>query len=369
MKQFAALLLTVALVMSLAACGGFTRPAATEATTVATEAATQPTEAPTEATEATTQPTEAPRKPTEAPTKPTEPVKVNPPFITKNPTSESVTEGDNAYFVAKAEDYDYITWFIVSPDHKYQYSTTEAPRYFKGLSIAGETSTQLILCNCPLSLDGWCVEAMFTGPGGRAVTDHCYVNVKQAARTQLWASPSSGYFYFTEQAIQLNADKNDTIYYELHTFEGIESGTVKSGDRVYLPMLAGDVYDAYLYAYVTTDKSNAISCRYTIDCYEAPAPTPVPAPTVPDSYLDGDYRNSDGDTVSLSSNSNGDVFCTIGISGLSTFHGTGYYNGGIAFLVLEDPNGGRIDATFDGHALTIYQSEWNLLDPGTFYGF
>lgn len=352
MKQFTALLLTMVLVMGLAACGSSAKPAATE---------------PTMATEAPTQATEAPTKPTEAPTQPTEPEKVNPPLITKAPTSESVTEGDNAYFVAKVEDYDYISWFIVSPDHKYQYSTSEAPRYFKGLSIAGETSTQLILCNCPTSLDGWCVEAMFTGPGGRAVTDHCYVYVKKAPKTQLWASPANGYFSFVEPTVQLNADKGDMIYYELRTFDGIISGTIRSGDRITLPMLVGDVYDAYLYAYVTTDKSNAISCRYTIDCYEAPAPFPTESPS---GSLDGSYMDGNGDTIYLRTDKNGRLACEISIVGLSTFTGHGYYSDGIAFLTLLAPNGTEVYTTFDGYTLTVFESDWSLLERGTeFSGF
>lgn len=352
------------MVLSLAACGSSKNPVQTEAATQATEATTQATEATTQPTEATTQPTEPTTQPTEPATRPTEAPKVNPPFITKNPTSESVTEGDNAYFVAKAEDYDYITWFIVSPDHKYQYSTSEAPRYFKGLSIAGEKTTQLILCNCPTSLDGWCVEAMFTGPGGRSVTDHCYVHVKSAPKVQLWASPASGYFSFVEQSIQLNAGKGDRIYYELDTFQGTTTGTIKSGDRITLPMLVGDIYDAYLYAYVTTDKSNAISCRYTIDCYEAPAPAPTESPS---HDLDGSYRSASGNTVSLRS-TDGRVSCEVGIVGLTTFSGHGYYSDGMAFLTLLAPDGTEVYTTFDGRTLTVFASDWDLLEEGTTFG-
>lgn len=382
MKKIIALLLAVVMLLSLAACGSSAKPEETQAP----DSSAAPAEAPAASPTATPAASPAPSPivkptitptPTPAPTPTPTQKPITPPRITKDPTTESISEGENACFIADAENYNYITWFIVSPDHKYQYSTSEAYRYFKGLSVAGDNTNQLYLCNCPLSLDGWCVEAMFTGDGGRATTNHCYINVKPAPKTPLWASPSGGYYSFSDASIQLNADPGDTIYYELHLFDNeVQSGQIKSGQTIYIPGYNDRCYDAYLYAYVTTDKSNAISCSYTMDWYRA-APNPDPEPSR-DYYPNGYFTDDNGDIVDINSDGYGSLSCKVSITGLSSFEGYGYYDGydgygydgGVAFLTLLDPNGNYMYATFNGRILTVYDSSWSLLPSGTsFDGF
>ena len=112
--------------------------------------------------------------------------------ITKNPTGEVVSEGGNAMFIAKAENYNYISWRLVSPNGFTTYTMNEAVWNFQGLSVNGDGTTQIILCNCPLSLSGWGIEAVFTGYNGQATTQRAYITVNKAAKAQLYASPSSG---------------------------------------------------------------------------------------------------------------------------------------------------------------------------------
>ena len=189
-------------------------------------------------------------------------------YITKNPTSETVNEGGNAVFIARAENYNYITWRLVSPNGYTVYSMNDAVWQFRGLSVNGDGTCQLILSNCPVSLSGWGVEAVFTGYSGQAVTNRAYVTVKKAAKAQLYASPSSGYFEYCDQAIQLISNPGDTIHYEMSRSGGISmgSGEVKSGGYCYIGAIADLRYDVYLYAYVVGDPSNAISCSYVMDC-------------------------------------------------------------------------------------------------------
>lgn len=91
----------------------------------------------------------------------------------------------------------------------------------------------------------------------------------------------------------------------------------------------------------------------------------------PDPYLSGTFFNSNGDTVTLNPDGHGGCSCTVGVSGLATFNGNGSYNGNdVVYMMLDDPNGGILNATFDGSTLTFYRSDWELLPSGTsFYGF
>lgn len=207
--------------------------------------------------------------PTAAPTSTPQIIVVETPTITKNPTSENVTEGGNAIFVAKATGYQYITWRLISPDGRTSYYMNEAPYYFSGLSIWGDGTTTLTLSNCPLSISGWSVEASFTNNGKSATTSRAYVNVSKAARAQLYASPSSGYFEYSDQPIYLYAGSGDQIYWQVSCTNSSgynHSGTIRSGECVYLPAIGNERYDCYLYAYVVNDPSNAISCSYVMDC-------------------------------------------------------------------------------------------------------
>ena len=189
-------------------------------------------------------------------------------YITKSPTSEVVTEGGNAMFIARAENYNYITWRLVSPNGYTYYNMTEAVWNFQGLSVTGDGTTQIVLCNCPLSLSGWGIEAVFTGYNGQATTQRAYITVNKAPTAQLYAYPSSGYFEYCDQGIQLVAGSGDTIHYEISSSGGIysASGDVQSGGYCYIGAIGNQRYDVYLYAYVVGNPSNAISCQYVMDC-------------------------------------------------------------------------------------------------------
>lgn len=87
------------------------------------------------------------------------------PVVTKQPTGETVDEGGEASFVAKAENYTEIVWRIVSNDTTNTVQAADAPSYF-GCSVSGLGTERLTISNIPASMDGWRVEAMFRGPGG-----------------------------------------------------------------------------------------------------------------------------------------------------------------------------------------------------------
>lgn len=243
------------------AAAAMTPPALPAPTPVSTSV---PTPAPTPEVTATPVPTAVPT-PTPAQTTPA-PVKYL--TITKNPTSEYIKEGGNAVFIAYAENYRYLGWSLISPDGT-PYNITSAPAMFPGLYIGGEDTCQLVLYNCPLSINGWRVDCSFMADGTSRSTSRAYIYVEK--EKGLYASPSNGYFQYCDESVYLFAGRNDKICYALYrSCDGggrvlYSDGTVSSGDAVYLGWDNGVCWTYYLYAYVKGDPENSISCRYTVD--------------------------------------------------------------------------------------------------------
>ncbi len=99
--------------------------------------------------------------------------------ITKDPTGETVREGDTALFIAYANNFDSINWILVSPDASTSFRAESVGQYFKGVSIDGQGTTGLYIYNIPSSMDGWRVQCYFTGYGGPEYTKGAYISVKQ----------------------------------------------------------------------------------------------------------------------------------------------------------------------------------------------
>lgn len=275
MKKLIAMLLAAVMLLSMAACGA---PTPAETTAAAAEAATEATTE--ETTEATTEATTEPE--TDPTTEPTEPIPA--PFITKNPTDEHRFEGENAYFVAKAENYNYVKWTAFSPDLGTAFDADELSWHFQGLSVDGMHGPTLSLYNLPMELNGWSFVATFVGDGGYVDTMPAYVTVQEHPRQQLWANPSGGYFHATELPVTLTSNPGDLIHYDIYTdLHGGEQRyacqEVSSGSTIWLPVEQMLRYNIRLEAYVVGDRDNCITCWYNIDNVVLPPETePVPEP-------------------------------------------------------------------------------------------
>lgn len=203
MKKTLAIILVLVFMLSFAACGkrhsipdelinGTTAasspvptavPVPTAAPTPVPTAAPTPVPAaatPVPIVQPTTAPTVAPR-PTTAPTpQPT----VNPYLkITKDPTGEVVDEGGRAYFVARADNYTAITWIISNSAGNIIYQDGAAASVFPGLIVSGLGTETLCLDNIPYDLNGWRVQAQFSGVGGPLSTAYAYITVNQVSET------------------------------------------------------------------------------------------------------------------------------------------------------------------------------------------
>lgn len=111
--------------------------------------------------------------------------------ITKSPTSETVQEGGSAMFIAYAENYTGIVWITVSPDKQTSYEIGDAVRVFPGLVVSGQGTSVLSLNNIPYAMNGWRIQAYFTGNGGPAYTNGAYLTVTSASAPIITTGPSS----------------------------------------------------------------------------------------------------------------------------------------------------------------------------------
>lgn len=98
----------------------------------------------------------------------TEPEKVVP-KVTKDPTGESVAEGESAVFIARADNAKTITWYLVSANDKTELDAKTAANQFTGLQVNGYDGEKLTLSNIPMTLDGWKAKAKFTSEDGESV--------------------------------------------------------------------------------------------------------------------------------------------------------------------------------------------------------
>ena len=97
--------------------------------------------------------------------------------ITKSPISETLQEGGSCYFTAYADNSQGITWITVSPDAKNSYLIGDAVKLFPGLNVSGQGTNTLSLANVPYAMNGWRIQAYFSGNGGPQYTAGAYLTV------------------------------------------------------------------------------------------------------------------------------------------------------------------------------------------------
>ena len=97
------------------------------------------------------------------------------PVITKHPTGETVEEGGEAVFVAKAKYTQIYTWQMISPNGVI-FDCETAHLTFPGLKVTGAKTERLTLSNIPLELNGYKIRCMFTA-GDAVVSDPAALTV------------------------------------------------------------------------------------------------------------------------------------------------------------------------------------------------
>ena len=116
---------------------------------------------------------------TPAPSTSPAPVYLN---VTKNPTNESRTEGDTAYFVSCANAFDSLTWTMVAPNGG-EYSIQNFQNMYPGCPVSGQLSTTLSIAKLVPDLNNWGAYCTFTYKGQTARTSTAYMYVSQKKTT------------------------------------------------------------------------------------------------------------------------------------------------------------------------------------------
>ena len=124
-------------------------------------------------------------QPTPAPT-PARPL--NLPVITKHPGGEVVDAGRGCAFVAKANNFDTISWYFTNGSEVVR--AEDASGKFSGLGITDADKIKIKLKNVPASLNGWQVGAEFTNSDGTVKTDTCTITVKGGTAATATPAPT-----------------------------------------------------------------------------------------------------------------------------------------------------------------------------------
>jgi len=164
--------------------------------------------------------------------------------ITKNPTSESLTVGGKAWFIAHANNATSLTWLLTSPQGQ-SYTVEQAMAANPGLQIQVLPEDTLGVSNVPVSVNGWSVQARFDGPGGSAVTAPAMIYVVDTVTA--YGSVISAYYRAyttgnTTSEYAFNNNLSEFISYAPHVGYALQD---INGDGVQELIIAGINDEAY----------------------------------------------------------------------------------------------------------------------------
>ena len=164
--------------------------------------------------------------------------------ITKNPTSESLTVGGKAWFIAHADNATSLTWLLTSPQGQ-SYTVEQAMAANPGLQIQVLPEDTLGVSNVPVSVDGWSVQARFDGPGGSAVTAPAMIYVDDTLTA--YGSVISAYYRAyttgnTTSEYAFNNNLSEFISYAPHVGYALQD---INGDGIQELIIAGINDDTY----------------------------------------------------------------------------------------------------------------------------
>ena len=220
------------------------------------------------------------------------------PEITKDPTGETVMEGQSAMFIARAENADKIEWFLIDKRGEYM-----APGYvaslYPGFSFNGRNSEVFEIYNIPLELDGWAAVCVFSNDSDNIESAPAEISVEEfnAESPSISSHPQSASKNMGESVLlSVLADHSSggTLKYQwymsktggsnLNPISGANSSSYTP------PQTAGTVYYtvAVWTSYNDRDSakvySNPAAVTYTeIKSSPSPRPSATPAPTAPPS--------------------------------------------------------------------------------------
>ena len=96
--------------------------------------------------------------------------------VTKNPTDETRTSGETAWFVSEAQYYTTLDWTFVDPAGR-EYTVQEFRNMFPYITVDGEYTTNLTVRNLSTDLNGWAVFCSFHSNMDNAKTSWAFFHV------------------------------------------------------------------------------------------------------------------------------------------------------------------------------------------------
>ncbi len=107
--------------------------------------------------------------------------------VTKSPYTESVPYGGSCIFIAHADNASSVKWYIANADATVIAEASEAPAYNSGLSVSGDKTDTLSLSGIPSWMNGYQVQACFTGSDGTVYTEVARIwTYEQPAPKKYW---------------------------------------------------------------------------------------------------------------------------------------------------------------------------------------
>lgn len=98
------------------------------------------------------------------------------PVVTKDPTGETVVEGESATFIAKANNVRQYIWEIGIADASLE--VQDLPDYIgKGIKVSGWNTEKLVIENIPLELNGAYIWCRFVGADGSVTSEAAVLKV------------------------------------------------------------------------------------------------------------------------------------------------------------------------------------------------
>ena len=147
------------------------------------------------------------------------------PRITKDPTGESVSEGERALFIARADGTTSYIWRFINPGGSESYDYNNVGSLFPGLTITGGTTDTLTLSNIPYELNGWKVACLFRGDGGETLSGEARIDVRKANSTlSIITQPVGGTMALDENmdftlSVQASASDGGAFSYQWYSAE------------------------------------------------------------------------------------------------------------------------------------------------------
>ncbi len=136
--------------------------------------------------------------------------------ITKNPTNESRSVGETAWFISGASGYTSLTWTFVSQSGG-EYNVQNFRNTFPYATVSGEDGTTLTISNLSTEMSGWGVYCTFYNNGQTARTNTAYMYVTAKTYTQSNNTNQSQVYYYSDyygdSYVYADSDGSVAIYY------------------------------------------------------------------------------------------------------------------------------------------------------------